>query len=200
MRLVVLIITLSLFFGCSLKESDPSCYVEMYIFLELDSSYPSDPYYSVTETVDLNKYSRRPVIFSALGIDNNNNSVNSKGVSTLDWLDEDEESGILYASYKMYIGYDTNYVKGRYRFQIIIDWDLSGDLTAGDMVLSSYTIFADKDGNPETPSVKVEDSEYGSYIIYDSSDYSLIIDNPLTSDTGTPWTITHISQGSLAVY
>jgi hypothetical protein len=196
---LLLIVLVWLLSGCSLLFP-PKYTVQLGISLGPSSSYPSQAEYAVTEAADLIKYGGKNVVFSVVGIDAVNDTVNLVGVSELGWTGGDASSSTQYATYPFDLDADTEYQGGRYKFRIYIDWNDSSSLDSGDLVLDSYSVLADKDSDPDTQALLVETAEYGTAITYNASDYSITIDDPLSVDTGLQWVITDIGEGPLLVY
>jgi hypothetical protein len=196
--LMVLAVVAVLVAGCSwLPELVHR--VDLSVSLGPFSSYPGDPEYSVEEASDLIKYGGKPVVFSVVGLDAGNNSVNLQGIEEFGWTGGDQSSSTQFASYTFDLGFGRRYSAGRYEFRIYIDWNGNSTLDSGDLAFESYTIFADKDGDPETQALIVAESEYGSSIAYDPATYTITIEDPLSADSGLGWVITSIGEGPLVV-
>ena len=91
------------------------------------------------------------------------------------------------------------YPGGEYRVRMFIDWDASGIMNAGDVVMATYSVVADKDNDPNTAGETVTTAEYGAGLSYSASDYSLVVDDPLTYGSGFGWIVNEIHEGSLAI-
>jgi len=192
---VILLIT-----GCiEAPTPDPEYKLEMYISLGLASSYPAE--HPVADLTDLAEFGGKTVIYSVSGLDSGiNDTINIQQTSQFGWTGGDINTSTQYAMTEIDLSENTMYLAGRYKFRMFIDWDGDNSLSTGDLVFSSYSILADKDGDTETASLAVATAEYGTNIIYNAADYSLTINDPLSTDAGFAWIITDIHEGELAVY
>ena len=68
------------------------------------------------------------------------------------------------------------------------------------LVFASYSILADKDDNLDTDSLEVTTVESGTAVTYNDSDYSITIEDPLSTEEGLPWIITAIHEGIFEIY
>lgn len=191
---VIMLIT-----GCPYNGPDPEYKLQMYISLNLANSYPAE--HPVNDITDLSEFGGKDVIFSVTGLDPAiNNSINIQQVSQFGWTGGNINTSTQYAVAEIDLSENTMYLAGRYKFCMYIDWDDSGSLNTGDIVFGSYSILADKDGNVDTGSLEVTAEEYGSDITYNTDDYSITIDDPLSIDEGIAWIVTAIHEGELVVY
>ena len=194
--LIVFVFILS---GCSWLFP-PSSMIELSISLGLYSSFPTEAEYAVDAAADLIKYGGKKVVFSAVGIDAVNDSVNLIGVGEFGWTGGDPATSTQFATYTFDLAVDRTYPGGDYTFRMYIDWNGNSTLDAGDLVFESYAVSADQDNDPGTPALVVDDAGYGTSVVYNASSYSITIEDPLSVDTGLPWRITSIGEGPLLVH
>jgi hypothetical protein len=185
--------------GCSLILP-LSHRMEFNVSLGPFSSFPAGDEYAVVDAADLIKYGGKKVVFSVVGIDAVNDTVNLIGVRELAWTGGNPSDSTQFATYTFNLGFGTKYAAGRYTFRMYIDWNGNSTLDGGDLVFESYAVSADKDNDPGTSPVPVAADEYGTSVVYNASDYSITIEDPLSSDTGLAWVITSIGEGPLLVH
>ena len=187
--------------GCS--ESDaPDYSIKMYVSLGIYSVYPVDSGYEGDNIADLsNNYVGRSVVFSVEGVDPNTDIAETKTLP-LTWINSDpsntrtafvENTFLLKTS----VG---NYPGGSYKFRIFIDWNDNRLLDTGDLIMSNYSILADKDNNDTTEPETVNSWEYLDNITYNASDFSVTINDPLNPIIGIQWKVTSVSAGFFGVY
>ncbi len=186
-------------FGCIYTGFGHEYKLDMYISLSLFGAYPAE--HPVNTIDDLAEFGGKNVFFSVKGIDSDfNDSINIQKVSQFAWTGGTSDSSTQYAVTTIDLTENTMYLAGRYKFMMFIDWDGSSSLSSGDLVFNSYSLLADKDDDVSTAALQVAESEYGTSVVYSPSDYSIIIEDPLSTDSGLPWIITSIHEGELAVY
>ena len=198
--LIVLCSALILFFsGCIFNGPDNEYKLDMYISLNLAGTYPAE--HPVSDISDLAEFGGKNVIFSVTGLDSSiNDTINIQKTAAFNWTGGSSDSSTQYAVTEIDMSENTMYLAGTYRFRMFIDWDSSGGLTSGDLVFNSYSLLADKDADDSTPAIAVATDEYGTAVEYYASDYSIVIEDPLSTDHGLPWVITCVHEGELAVY
>jgi hypothetical protein len=185
--------------GCPYSGPDPEYKLQMYISLGLAGSYPAE--YPVNDLTELAEYGGKNVIFSVTGLDLSiNDTINIQQSAQFGWTGGDINTSTQYAAAEIDLSKNTMYLAGRYKFRMYIDWDGSGSLNTGDIVFNSYSILADKDGDESTVNLAVTTDEYGTSVVYNAADYSLTIDDPLSTDEGIAWKVTAIHEGEMAVY
>jgi hypothetical protein len=182
--------------GCFLFEGEDHD-IELYVSLGSASTLPPDAGYNT-----LNDYWGKTVRFSAMGLDAGiNNDIVLQGSATMNWTGNDPASGTQYASFTFTLeNWDGDYPAGRFRFKIYIDWNDSDTIESGDVMMGSYSIIADKDGDPDTQGEAVAPAEYGTDIVYNAApDYSISIDDPLATGSGFQWRVESIHEGDLTI-
>ncbi len=185
--------------SCPFNDPDPEYELDMYISLGLAGSYPAG--HPVASLDDLAEFGGKTVYFTLEGLDFGiNESIDFQRTAEFGWTGGNIESSTQYAGITMDLSENTMYLSGRYKFRMFIDWDGDGLLSSGDLYFGSYSILADKDDDEETASLLVSSGEYGSGILYNSTDYSITINDPLSVDNGLAWIVTAIHEGELLVY
>lgn len=184
--------------GCPFNGPDPSWELQMYVSLGLAGSYPAE--YPGNELNDLALYGGKTVVFTVEGAEAQNAGINVQKSATFGWTGGDVASSTQYAAVTLDLSENTMYLAGSYKFRMFIDWNDNGVLDGGDVVFGSYSILADKDGDEATESLPVTPSEYGTSIVYNGTDFSMTIEDPLSEDSGLPWVITAVHEGELLFY
>jgi hypothetical protein len=169
--------------------------IELYVSLGSASTLPAG---AGSQDV-LTNYWGKAVRFSAVGIDAGvNDDVNLAGSESMSWTGDDPTSGTQFATHTFSLaGANGTYAGGSFTFKFYIDWDGDSTLDSGDVVMTGYSIIADKDNDPDTPGEEVTPAEYGSEIAYNAGDRSISIDDPLTYNSGFTWIVEKIHEGNL---
>lgn len=187
---------LVLLFSCSLfQEEDPHA-IELYVSLGAYSTLPGGEY------SDLLNYGNAHVNFSVRGVDTGiNDSINlSAGQVDFSLTGNNAQNYTQYAVYRFLLEDSSGfYPGGNFKFRIFIDWDKSGTFNSGDLYMTGYSIIGDTDNDSGTPGESVPQENWGSSIIYDGGDYSVVIDDPLTYGRGFQWRVLQVHEGVLAV-
>lgn len=189
----------ALIIGCGGGKKIEDNDITMYVSLGPTSTYPEN---SAGFQDRLFYYWGRTVRFSVQGLDEGvNDEINTLGTSVFDWTGFGYEDGTLYASYVFELTDSKGeYPGGRYKFKAYVDWNDNGIFDNDDVYFVNYKVFANQDKDDSTEETSVAQEDWGSYIQYDDYDNSLVVDDPLDVDAGTPWAVSSIGEGDMAVF
>lgn len=187
--------------GCS--ESDaPDYSIKMYVSLGIYSVYPVPSEYEGDNIADLsNNYVGKSVVFSVEGVDLNTDISETKTLPLI-WINSDPSNTRTAFVENTFLLKNSSgdYPGGSYKFRIFIDWNTNGQLDTGDLIMSNYSILANKDNNVATQPESVSPSEYTDNVTYNASDFSVTINDPLNTANGIQWKVTSVSAGFFGVY
>lgn len=199
-KAVILFAVLMVLASCNLWNSifgtTANHTIQLYLSLGSASTLPGTGDYQ-----NLLNYGYHKAIFSVQGVDTGvNTDINLADNVSFQLTGSNPTDYTEYAVKDFdLVNAQGKYPAGRFRFRMYVDWNDNGTMDTGDVVMTSYSLLADKDNNPNTPPVDVSSTEYGTNIVYEPDTYSILINDPLDSGSGFQWVIDKIHEGNLTI-